>query len=42
MKKFLAIAFAVMMVMSISGAASAANEPSGCCKGPWGPCCIPN
>ncbi|WP_255667854.1 hypothetical protein [Brevibacillus daliensis] len=40
MKKFLAIAFAVMMVMSISGAASAASEPSGCCN-PRGICCVP-
>ncbi|WP_255668348.1 hypothetical protein [Brevibacillus daliensis] len=40
MKKFLAIAFTVMMVMSISGAASATSEPSGCCI-PNKICCIP-
>ena len=37
MKKFLAIAFTVMMVMSISGAASAYSEPNcGGGGGGWG------
>ncbi|MEJ8545979.1 hypothetical protein [Brevibacillus borstelensis] len=43
MKKFFAITFAVMMVMSVSGVGFAAsepasNDPNGCCRRI---CCVP-